>query len=56
MYLNAAPEDHWNRLLIEGLNIGKGEVAPEDFYAVIKKRIERVLIRTVRSGSFAFDH
>ncbi|CAL9772751.1 unnamed protein product [Musa acuminata subsp. burmannicoides] len=46
-----APEDHWNRLLIEGLNIGKGEVAPEDFYAVIKKRIERVLIRT-EGGSY----
>ncbi|CAL9104473.1 unnamed protein product [Musa textilis] len=46
-----APEDHWNRLLIEGLNIGKGEVAPEEFYAVIKKRIERVLIRT-EGGSY----
>ncbi|URE15039.1 hypothetical protein MUK42_11092 [Musa troglodytarum] len=46
-----APEDHWNKLLIEGLNIGKGEVAPEEFYAVIKKRIERVLIRT-EGGSY----
>ncbi|THU61394.1 hypothetical protein C4D60_Mb07t22830 [Musa balbisiana] len=46
-----APENHWNRLLIEGLNIGKGEVAPEDFYAVVKKRIERVLIRT-EGGSY----
>ncbi|WOL19141.1 hypothetical protein Cni_G27938 [Canna indica] len=46
-----APEDQWNKLLIDGLSIGKGEVSPEEFYAVIKKRIERVLIRT-EGGSY----
>ncbi|KAJ6839133.1 uncharacterized protein M6B38_310250 [Iris pallida] len=46
-----APEEDWNRLLMGGLNIGKGEVSPEEFYSVIKKRIERVLIRT-EGGSY----
>ncbi|PPE02727.1 hypothetical protein GOBAR_DD00286 [Gossypium barbadense] len=41
-----APEQEWNKLLIDGLAVGKGEVSAEDFYAVIKKRIERTLIRT----------
>lgn len=44
----AAPEEEWNMLLINGLTVGKGEISPEEFYAVIKKRIERTLIRTVR--------
>ncbi|XP_073105868.1 uncharacterized protein [Elaeis guineensis] len=46
-----APEDNWNMLLIKGLSVGKGEVSPEEFYAVIKKRIERILIRT-EGGSY----
>ncbi|XP_043710882.1 uncharacterized protein LOC122659814 isoform X2 [Telopea speciosissima] len=46
-----APEDEWNRLLINGLNVGKGEVLPDELYAVIKKRIERTLIRT-EGGSY----
>lgn len=44
----AAPEEEWNKLLINGMTVGKGEISPEEFYAVIKKRIERTLIRTVR--------
>ncbi|XP_020242121.1 uncharacterized protein LOC109820400 [Asparagus officinalis] len=47
----AASEENWNKLLIEGLNIGKGEISPEEFYSVIKKRIERTLIRT-EGGSY----
>ncbi|XVF01030.1 hypothetical protein REPUB_Repub04eG0052500 [Reevesia pubescens] len=43
-----APEQEWNKLLIDGLAVGKGEVAPGDFYAVFNKRIEQTLIRTVR--------
>lgn len=46
--VNAAPESSWNKLLIDGLTIGKGEIEPEDLYAAVKKRIERVLIRTVK--------
>ncbi|KAF8410524.1 hypothetical protein HHK36_003055 [Tetracentron sinense] len=46
-----APEEEWNRLLISGLTVGKGEVLPEEFYAVVKKRIERTLIRT-EGGSY----
>ncbi|KAE8708476.1 coatomer subunit alpha-2-like isoform X1 [Hibiscus syriacus] len=46
-----APEQEWNKLLIDGLTIGKGEISTEDFYAVIKKRIERTLIRT-EGGSY----
>ncbi|KAJ0011428.1 hypothetical protein Pint_34779 [Pistacia integerrima] len=46
-----APEEEWNKLLIDGLTVGKGEVSPEEFYAVIKKRIERTLIRT-EGGSY----
>lgn len=45
------PEQEWNKLLIDGLAVGKGEISPEDFYAVIKKRIERTLIRT-EGGSY----
>lgn len=43
----AAPEEEWNKLLINGMTVGKGDVSPEELYAVIKKRIERTLIRTV---------
>ncbi|XP_068325124.1 uncharacterized protein [Pyrus communis] len=46
-----APEEEWNRLLINGLTIGKGEVSPQELYAVIKKRVERTLIRT-EGGSY----
>lgn len=35
-------------MLLDGLTVGKGDVSPDDLYAVINKRIERVLIRTVR--------
>lgn len=50
----AAPEEEWNRLLINGMTVGKGEILPEEFYAVVKKRIERTLIRTVRH-TFGFQ-
>ncbi|PKI59465.1 hypothetical protein CRG98_020096 [Punica granatum] len=46
-----APEDDWNKLLIDGMTVGKGEVSPDELYAVIKKRIERTLIRT-EGGSY----
>ncbi|KAK9113033.1 hypothetical protein Scep_020552 [Stephania cephalantha] len=46
-----APEGEWSRLLINGLTVGKGDISPEDLYAVINKRIERVLIRT-EGGSY----
>ncbi|KAM1106017.1 hypothetical protein ACFX13_002966 [Malus domestica] len=46
-----APEEEWNKLLINGLTIGKGEVSPQELYAVIKKRVERTLIRT-EGGSY----
>ncbi|KAK3432650.1 hypothetical protein EUGRSUZ_D00178 [Eucalyptus grandis] len=46
-----APEEEWNKLLLDGMTIGKGDVSPEDLYAVIKKRIERTLIRT-EGGSY----
>ncbi|XP_021661290.2 uncharacterized protein LOC110650569 isoform X2 [Hevea brasiliensis] len=46
-----APEEEWNKLLINGMTIGKGEISPDELYAVIKKRIERMLIRT-EGGSY----
>lgn len=46
-----APQEEWSKLLINGLTVGKGEVLPEELSAVIKKRIERVLIRT-EGGSY----
>lgn len=46
-FMTAAPEEEWTKLLINGMTVGKGDVSPEEFYAVIKKRIERTLIRTV---------
>ncbi|KAJ6402861.1 hypothetical protein OIU84_014881 [Salix udensis] len=46
-----APEKEWNKLLLNGMTVGKGEISPEELYAVIKKRIERTLIRT-EGGSY----
>ncbi|KAK7312309.1 hypothetical protein VNO77_36078 [Canavalia gladiata] len=46
-----APEQEWNNILINGLTIGAGDISPEELYAVLKKRIERVLIRT-EGGSY----
>ncbi|XWS40085.1 hypothetical protein CRYUN_Cryun18bG0110000 [Craigia yunnanensis] len=46
-----APEQEWNKLFIDGLAVGKGEISLEDFYAVIKKQIERTLIQT-EGGSY----
>ncbi|KAA8546022.1 hypothetical protein F0562_020527 [Nyssa sinensis] len=46
-----APEEEWSKLLINGMTVGKGEISPEEFYGVIKKRIERTLIRT-EGGSY----
>lgn len=46
-----APEEEWNKLLLDGITLGKGEVSPEELYAAIKKRIERTLIRT-EGGSY----
>ena len=51
---NAAPENEWNKVLLDGLTVGKGDVSPDDLYAVISKRIERVLIRMVRSTNILF--
>jgi hypothetical protein len=48
---NAALENDWDKVLLNGLTVGKGDVSPDDFYAIINKRIERVLIRTVRAAS-----
>lgn len=42
-----APEEVWNKLLLDGMTLGKGDISPEELYAVIKKRMERTLIRTV---------
>ncbi|XP_024014167.1 uncharacterized protein LOC18022063 isoform X2 [Eutrema salsugineum] len=46
-----APEEQWNKLFLDGLTIGKGEIAPDELSSVIKKRIERTLIRT-EGGSY----
>ncbi|EYU37840.1 hypothetical protein ABFS82_02G019200 [Erythranthe guttata] len=46
-----APETEWNKLLINGLNVGKGDISPEELFTVVKKRIERILIRT-EGGSY----
>ncbi|KAF3559178.1 hypothetical protein F2Q69_00012052 [Brassica cretica] len=45
-----APEEQWNKFFLEGLTLGKSEVTPEEPSAVIKKRIERTLIRTEGSS------
>ncbi|XP_054777109.1 uncharacterized protein LOC129285426 isoform X2 [Prosopis cineraria] len=50
-YAKKAPEEEWNNILIKGLTIGAGEVSPEELDAVLKKRIERTLIRT-EGGSY----
>ncbi|KAK6916618.1 hypothetical protein RJ641_019479 [Dillenia turbinata] len=42
------PEGEWNKMLIKGLTVGNGNIPPDELYSVIKKRIERTLIRTVR--------
>ena len=47
-----APEEEWNNILIKGLTIGAGDISPEELDAVVKKRIERTLIRTVRQPCF----
>ncbi|KAH1220075.1 hypothetical protein GmHk_12G033833 [Glycine max] len=46
-----APEQEWSHILINGLTIGAGDISAEDLFAVLKKRIERVLIRT-EGGSY----
>ncbi|CAI9286570.1 unnamed protein product [Lactuca saligna] len=46
-----APESEWNNLLINHLTPFKGDISPDELYAVIKKRIERTLIRT-EGGSY----
>ncbi|XP_004230904.1 uncharacterized protein [Solanum lycopersicum] len=46
-----APEEVWNKLLLDGMTLGKGDISPEELYAVIKKRMERTLIRT-EGGSY----
>ncbi|CDO97005.1 unnamed protein product [Coffea canephora] len=46
-----APEGEWNKMLIDGMTVGKGEISPEELDNVIKKRIERTLIRT-EAGSY----
>ncbi|KAI3930531.1 hypothetical protein MKX01_036977 [Papaver californicum] len=50
-FLENIIKEEWNRLLLNGLTLGKGEVTPDDLYAAIKKRIERTLIRT-EGGSY----
>ncbi|XP_047328882.1 uncharacterized protein LOC124932308 [Impatiens glandulifera] len=46
-----APEEEWNKQLINGLSVGKGNISPDELYSVIRKRIERTLIRT-EGGSY----
>ncbi|XP_045823538.1 uncharacterized protein LOC123916195 [Trifolium pratense] len=46
-----APEQEWNSILIKGLTIGAGDISPEELYSVLKKRMERTLIRT-EGGSY----
>lgn len=53
--MSTAPEEEWNNLLLEGITVGKGEVVAEELYGVIKKRIERTLIRTVSSVVFYYS-
>ncbi|KAG4979488.1 hypothetical protein JHK82_032740 [Glycine max] len=50
-YAMKAPEQEWSHILINGLTIGAGDISAEDLFAVLKKRIERVLIRT-EGGSY----
>ncbi|KAK4378305.1 hypothetical protein RND71_000167 [Anisodus tanguticus] len=46
-----APEEEWNKLLLDGMTLGKGDISPDELSAVIKKRMERTLIRT-EGGSY----
>ncbi|XP_020214101.1 uncharacterized protein LOC109798295 [Cajanus cajan] len=46
-----APEQEWNNILIKGLTIGGGDISVEELFAVLNKRVERVLIRT-EGGSY----
>ncbi|KAF3582421.1 hypothetical protein DY000_02030213 [Brassica cretica] len=50
-YVFPAPEEQWNKFFLEGLTLGKSEITPEELSAVIKKQIERTLIRT-KGGSY----
>ncbi|CAJ1933600.1 unnamed protein product [Sphenostylis stenocarpa] len=50
-YAIKAPEQEWNNILINGLTIGAGDISAEELFAVLKKRRERVLIRTVRQSN-----
>ena len=34
-YVFPAPEEQWNMFFLEGLTLGKGEVTPDEFSAVI---------------------
>ncbi|CAN6871845.1 unnamed protein product [Brassica oleracea] len=51
-YVFPAPEEQWNKFFLEGLTLGKGEVTLEELSAVIKKRIECMLIRTISNINF----
>jgi hypothetical protein len=33
----AAPEEKWNKILLNGMTVGKGGISPEEHYAVIKE-------------------
>ncbi|KAL9370795.1 hypothetical protein Peur_035935 [Populus x canadensis] len=33
-----APEEKWNKILLNGMTVGKGGISPEEHYAVIKER------------------
>ncbi|EPS69194.1 hypothetical protein M569_05573, partial [Genlisea aurea] len=46
-----ASETEWNLLLVNGLSVGRGDIRPDELYGAVKKRIERVLIRT-ENGSY----
>ncbi|KAH7431559.1 hypothetical protein KP509_08G055400 [Ceratopteris richardii] len=47
----SADEDSWETILRGGLVYGGGDVEPEDLFNVLKKRVERVNMRT-ESGSY----
>eukprot|EP00252_Welwitschia_mirabilis_P020976 TRINITY_DN5259_c0_g1_i1.p1 TRINITY_DN5259_c0_g1~~TRINITY_DN5259_c0_g1_i1.p1 ORF type:complete len:330 (-),score=83.28 TRINITY_DN5259_c0_g1_i1:357-1346(-) len=50
-YVMKANEEEWNELLINGLIYGGGKITIEEFDAIVNKRVERTLIRTV-NGSY----
>ena len=33
----ADPEEKWNKILFNGMTVGKGGISPEEHYAVIKE-------------------